>query len=121
MNRVDSQYQDILTNILEFGDEREDRTGTGTLSYFGGSFRHCFCDGFPVLTTKKMPLKTIATELKWFLKGRTVSNTCGITTVIYGMVTTRRVEGPMENLDQSMENNGEIGMVLTNSRSYYIS
>ena len=71
MNRVDSQYQDIIHNILEFGEERQDRTGTGTLSFFGGSFRHCMCDGFPVLTTKKMPLKTVATELKWFLKGRT--------------------------------------------------
>ena len=71
MNRVDSQYQDIIHNILEFGEERQDRTGTGTLSYFGGSFSHCMCDGFPVLTTKKMPLKTISTELRWFLKGRT--------------------------------------------------
>ena len=85
MNRVDSQYQDIIHNVLEFGEERNDRTGTGTLSYFGGSFSHCMCDGFPVLTTKKMPLKTIATELRWFLKGGTnirelLFDNCGIWT-----------------------------------------
>ena len=83
MNRVDSQYQDLLTQILEFGEERNDRTGTGTLSIFGASFEHCMCNGFPILTTKKMPLKTIATELKWFLKGDTnikylLENNCHI-------------------------------------------
>ena len=54
MNRVDSQYQDIIHNILEFGEERQDRTGTGTKSIFGYTIRHNMKNGFPLLTTKKM-------------------------------------------------------------------
>ena len=65
------------------GTEKNDRTGTGTLSRFGMSIRHNMEDGFPILTTKKMPLNTISTELKWFLKGGTnikylVDNNCNI-------------------------------------------
>ena len=63
--------------------KKNDRTGTGTLSRFGMSIRHNMEDGFPILTTKKMPLNTISTELKWFLKGGTnikylVDNNCNI-------------------------------------------
>ena len=54
-----------------YGNEKEDRTGTGTLSYFGDTFRHDMSKGFPLLTTKKMAIKTMMTELKWFLKGKT--------------------------------------------------
>ena len=69
MNRVDSQYITLIENILDFGSDKTDRTGTGTKSVFGYQFRHCMCNGFPLLTTKKMAVKTMMTELKWFLKG----------------------------------------------------
>ncbi len=71
MNKLDKQYQDLLQYILEYGVSKEDRTGTGTLSTFGRQIRHNLNDGFPLLTTKKMAIKSIMTELKWFLKGDT--------------------------------------------------
>lgn len=71
MNRLDEQYRGLLAEILYNGKEKSDRTGTGTLSRFGHQFRHKMKDGFPLLTTKKMAIKSIMTELKWFLKGRT--------------------------------------------------
>ena len=69
--------------LLENSIEKEDRTGTGTLSVFGRQIRHNMKDGFPLLTTKKMAVKTMMTELKWFLKGDTnikylVDNGCNI-------------------------------------------
>ena len=85
MNNLDLDYKELLREVLENGIEKEDRTGTGTLSLFGKSIRHNMSDGFPVLTTKKIPLKTVSTELKWFLKGDTnikylVENGCNIWT-----------------------------------------
>lgn len=71
MNKLDSRYIDLLDLIVQLGTDKDDRTGTGTKSIFGAQIRHCMCDGFPLLTTKKLSLKNIATELKWFLKGRT--------------------------------------------------
>jgi len=71
MNKLDKDYQDLLQYILEYGVSKEDRTGTGTISTFGRQIRHNLNDGFPLLTTKKMAIKSIMTELKWFLKGRT--------------------------------------------------
>ena len=71
MNKLDEQYQQLLQEILEHGIEKEDRTGTGTKSIFGYTIRHNMSEGFPLLTTKKMPFKTIATELMWFLLGDT--------------------------------------------------
>ena len=73
----------LLGDILHNGVEKSDRTGTGTISVFGRQIRHCMCDGFPLLTTKKMAVKTMMTELKWFLKGDTnikylVDNGCNI-------------------------------------------
>jgi thymidylate synthase len=83
MNKLDTQYQDLLKDILTNGVEKEDRTGTGTISVFGRQIRHNMKDGFPLLTTKKMATKSIMTELKWFLKGDTnikylVDNGCNI-------------------------------------------
>jgi thymidylate synthase len=83
MNNLDKQYQTLLQTILEFGVDKEDRTGTGTRSIFGYTIRHNLNDGFPLLTTKKMAIKTLMTELKWFLKGDTnikylVDNNCHI-------------------------------------------
>ncbi len=83
MNKLDEQYRGILAELLYNGKEKEDRTGTGTLSKFGMQIRHNMKDGFPLLTTKKIAVKTMMTELKWFLKGDTnikylVDNNCNI-------------------------------------------
>ena len=71
MNNLDKKYQQLLSDIIEFGIEKEDRTGTGTISEFGYQFRHKMSEGFPLLTTKKMHWKSIVTELLWFLRGDT--------------------------------------------------
>jgi thymidylate synthase len=83
MNKLDKKYQDLLQDILDNGVEKKDRTGTGTISVFGRQIRHKMSEGFPLLTTKKMPFKTIVTELLWFLRGDTnikflVDNNCHI-------------------------------------------
>ena len=83
MNTLDKQYTNLLRDILDNGVTKQDRTGTGTLSVFGRQIRHKMSDGFPLLTTKKMPFKTITTELLWFLRGDTnikflVDNDCHI-------------------------------------------
>jgi thymidylate synthase len=83
MNKLDKTYTDLLQDILDNGTPKSDRTGTGTISVFGRQIRHDMKDGFPLLTTKKMPFKTIVTELLWFLRGDTnikylVDNNCHI-------------------------------------------
>ena len=83
MNNIDIQYQSLLKDILENGTQKTDRTGTGTISVFGRQIRHKMSEGFPLLTTKKMPWKSIVTELLWFLQGNTnikylVENGCNI-------------------------------------------
>ena len=83
MNNLDKNYQELLQDILDNGVIKEDRTGTGTLSVFGRQVRHNMSEGYPLLTTKKMAVKAMITELKWFLRGDTnikylVDNGCNI-------------------------------------------
>lgn len=83
MNNIDKQYQNLLKDILENGNKKSDRTGTGTISVFGRQIRHKMSEGFPLLTTKKMYVKGIITELIWFLRGDTnikylIENNCHI-------------------------------------------
>ena len=80
---IEKQYLKLLKDILKNGVEKQDRTGTGTISVFGRQIRHDMSKGFPLLTTKKMYWKGIVTELLWFLRGDTnikylVDNDCHI-------------------------------------------
>jgi thymidylate synthase len=70
-NQLDKKYQQLLNDIIEFGVEKKDRTGTGTISEFGHQIRHKMSEGFPLLTTKKMAWKQVVSELLWFLTGQT--------------------------------------------------
>jgi thymidylate synthase len=65
------EYHDLLRLVLEKGEPKEDRTGVGTISYFGAQTRFDLAKGFPLLTTKRVHFKSIAFELLWFIRGET--------------------------------------------------
>lgn len=71
MSRSEQQYIDLLKHALEHGTRKDDRTGTGTVSVFGYQMRFDLNDGFPLLTTKRVPFRLISSELLWFIKGDT--------------------------------------------------
>ncbi|WP_228547467.1 thymidylate synthase [Filobacillus milosensis] len=70
-NSYENQYLELCRHVLENGNDRGDRTGTGTRSVFGYQMRFNLQEGFPLLTTKRVPFKLIVSELLWFLKGDT--------------------------------------------------
>jgi thymidylate synthase len=83
MNNLDAQYTALLQDILDNGHQKKDRTGTGTISVFDRQIRHSMKDGFPLLTTKRIPFRLVVNELLWFLRGDTnikflVDNDCHI-------------------------------------------
>jgi thymidylate synthase len=103
MSKLDKQYTDLLQDIIDNGVTKQDRTGTGTLSVFGRQIRHKMSEGFPLLTTKKMPFKTITTELLWFLRGDTnikflVDNNCHIWDGDAYQSYLKRMEGGREDM-----------------------
>ena len=85
MSIVEEPYLQLIRDILEKGHEKSDRTGTGTKSLFGYQMRFNLAEGFPLLTTKKVPFGLIKSELLWFLRGDTNIDSYWNIIIIFGM------------------------------------
>jgi len=122
MNSLDKQYTDLLQTILDYGVEKKDRTNTGTKSIFGYTIRHNMKDGFPLLTTKRMPFRLIATELIWFLRGDTnikylVDNNCHIWDGDAYQSYLKRMEGGRE--DMIFDKETFVNEIKNNDREHF--
>jgi len=90
------QYEDFMRHVFEHGTDKRDRTGTGTRSVFGYQMRFALREGFPLVTTKKLHLRSIIHELLWFLRGESTSATA---------------REPGHHLDEWADEHGELGPV----------
>ena len=68
MKHAENEYLNLCRHVMEHGTKKEDRTGTGTVSVFGYQMRFDLSKGFPLLTTKRVPFRLVASELLWFMK-----------------------------------------------------
>lgn len=85
MATLEQPYLDLLNKIMSGGHDKEDRTGTGTRSLFGAQMRFDLSQGFPILTTKRIPFGLIKSELLWFLRGDTNIRFYWNIIIIFGM------------------------------------
>src|SRR5437868_13492647 len=91
------QYHDLLRSILANGHEHSDRTGVGTISHFGFQTRFDLRQGFPIVTTKRVPFRWVAEELFWFLSGDTSESIYAREASIFGP------SGPTKNTPESLD------------------
>jgi len=122
MNNLDKQYTALLQDILDNGHTKSDRTGTGTISVFGRQIRHKMSEGFPLLTTKKMYMKGIVTELLFFLRGDTnikylVDNDCHIWNGDAYQSYLKRMEGGRE--DMIFDKETFVNEIKNNDREHF--